>query len=535
MQTKVTAITISFVLLVLGVLNPGTAWSKQEPLKFILLATEDVHLIYRRFIPVKQYIEQELGVAIKLRVGRNYEAALDTIGQGKCDLAYLDPSAYCEARHKYGLCPLAKVVMNDKSQCRSVFVTRKESPLDVFADIEGTRIAFGNVHSSYSYLMPKAMLQDIGLQLSDFTSVGFLQKEDRVALSVLVGDYQVGALSYDVAKRYIPSGLKVIEKSESLPQYVLCASNLLSQTQIKRIRKVLLQYEPKNYEVLSFAPTSDREYNIVRIILKNITGRDYLFYPERSVKLALLPLYSPIKLNKMFSPLTRYLSRQVGREFRLVIPKDFNEFVRLVAKKRVHFAYQNPYVYHLLANQLDVKPLALTISPEPDIPRDKFRGVIIARKNSSIKELFDLCGQDIMIVSFKSAGGYLFQKNLLETKGIDINEQARLIEGHRHEEVVLSVYRGEVEAGFVREAALQLVKDIVDVGRIKVLARTPYYPNWLFVAVPGTKEELVEKVQKTLVHLDKKDLLDKARINGFILPVPEELIRFQKSIEPSTN
>lgn len=521
------------VLLCIGGCLPisSFAFSKDTSLDFLLLATEDVHLIYRRFLPVQQYLERELKVPVHLRVGRNYEAALETIGQGKCDLAYLDPAAYCEARHKYGVQPVVKVVMNDQTECHSVFITRRDSPLEVFADIAGNSLALGNVHSSYSYLMPLAMLQEIGLKLSDFSSVGFLQKEDRVALSVLVGDYQVGALSNEVAKRYIPYGLRVIETSESLPQYVLCASEMFPLNKRQRLQNALLDYRPQDFDVLCFAPISDRQYNIVRIILKNITGTDYLTYPESAVKLALLPLYSPIKLNKMFFPLARYLSQETGREFRLVIPKDFDTFIRLVKENQVHFAYQNPYVTLLLSETSGIQPLALTISPEPEQPRDRFRGVIVTRKDSAIKELSDLCGQEIMIVSYKSAGGYLFQKMLLDRMGFNIQKQARLVQGYTHEEVVLAVYRGNVSAGFVRESALNLVSDVVELKRLRILATTPYYPNWPFVATPRASPELTKQVQEVLIHCHDKRMLNHAGIIGFIIPDQEAMATFKQNIE----
>jgi hypothetical protein len=57
------------------------------------------------------------------------------------------------------------------------------------------------------------MLKDLDLSLNDFSKVDFLIKDKRIALSVLLGDYEVGALNEIVAQTYLNSGLKIIKAS----------------------------------------------------------------------------------------------------------------------------------------------------------------------------------------------------------------------------------------------------------------------------------------------------------------------------------
>lgn len=504
--------------------------AKQKKLDILFLSSKDAHLVYRQFVPVKKYLQKKFDLPVRLHMGTNYESSLKSIGTGKVDLAYLDPSAYCEAFHKYNLQLLVKVLKNGKAEYRSALVSREDSSIEKIVDIKNKSLALGNVHSSTAYLMPLAMFKEIDLGLDDFSKVGYHQKEEQVALGLLVGDYQVGALSLELAKRYVNYGLKIIKKSEPIPQHILCSSNKMNQSFRQKIKQALLSYQPENYQLISFASAHDREYNIVRIMLKNITGRDYITYPPGTLKLAILPLYSAITLNKMFSPLAVYLSQATNREFRLVIPKDFEEFVRIVEQGKVDFAYQNPYVYLLLTKSSQLNPLALTISLEPDKARDSFRGVIITRKDKSIQDLAELKGKKVMIVSQKSAGGYWFQKILLQKQDIDIIRESSIIEGKRHEDVVLAVYRGQADVGFVREAALKIVQDMVDLSKIKILEYTPYYPNWPFAATNNVCDALANKVQKILVDLDDTDQLTKARIKGFTKAESTSLNRLENLV-----
>jgi len=77
-----------------------------SPLVFILLPVENVAVMYEKFLPLKAFLEKEIQRPIVLKVARNYEEAIESIGTGRAQLAYLDPSAYCEARKRYKVIPL---------------------------------------------------------------------------------------------------------------------------------------------------------------------------------------------------------------------------------------------------------------------------------------------------------------------------------------------------------------------------------------------------------------------------------------------
>jgi ABC-type phosphate/phosphonate transport system substrate-binding protein len=91
----------------------------------------------------------------------------------------------------------------------------------------------------------------------------------------------------------------------------------------------------------------------------------------------------------------------------------------------------------------------------------------------------------------------------------------RLTEGKRQEEVILNVYRGTVDAGFVRESALDVLKEEIDLDMIRIVARTPYIANWPFAAAHGTDGRIVETVRKHLIDLKDKRILAAARVLAF--------------------
>ncbi|MCI0468640.1 MAG: phosphate/phosphite/phosphonate ABC transporter substrate-binding protein, partial [Nitrospirae bacterium] len=229
---------------------------------------------------------------------------------------------------------------------------------------------------------------------------------------------------------------------------------------------------------------------------------------------------SAITLYDRYEPLMRYLTGKTGYEFKLVIPKDFEDFMRVVKSGEVDFSYQNPYIFALIDKEKDIKPLVTTIgedSPSDDFMEgsDRFRGVIITRYDSAIKDVKGLRNKKVLITSPKSAGGYLSQRLFLMKMGIDAERDMKILDAKRQENVIFGVYRGEADAGFVRESALVVWKDAVDMKKIRVLARTTPLPNWPFALCGNTDPLLVQKVRRLLAELKDKDVLKSAKIKGF--------------------
>jgi phosphate/phosphite/phosphonate ABC transporter binding protein len=323
-----------------------------------------------------------------------------------------------------------------------------------------------------------------------------------------------------VAQKYLGDGLRIINVSEAIPQYTLCSLTSLPAGLRDRIRKSLLALEKTGTlalagamnEIDGFAPAEDRDFDVVRVMIKNLTGKNYLEYGKNSIKVAILPLYSAITLFDRFDPLMRYLTRKTSYEFKLVIPRDFEDFFDTVARGEVQFSYSNPYIYIQLADHGFLSAFANTVIQDSG---DIFRGIIITHKSSPIRTLDDLRGKRVMVVSYKSAGGFLAQKLLLNENGIDVFKDLRLTEGKRQEEVILNVYRKVVDAGFVRETALDELKEEIDLGAIRIIARTPYIANWPFAAARSTDRRIVDAVRTSLLELREKHVLSAARIEAF--------------------
>lgn len=498
---------------------------KGDPIVIGVLPEESPREIYERLYPLKKFISQKLQKPVNIEIARDFKDLENKIKEDKINLLFVDPATYCELKWnmKNKIFPFIKPE-GGIAETRSVFVTKEGNNIEKIFDSLGKKLAFGEEKSSFSYLIPLSMLRDVDLSIKDFKSVDMLQKEQRIALSILIGDHDIGAMSEITANKYVKDGLKIIRYSEPTPRFLIAYVNNMDREEIDKIKSAIIQDSDntirKTMGVEKFTTAEDRDFDYIRVLIKNLRGKDYIEYGSKTIKVGILPLYSPLTIYKRYDPLMRYLSEKTGYEFKLVIPKNFEEFINIVSQGKVHFSYQNPYVFSIVSKRYSLRPLAITVgedctTEEGICGNEKFRGLIITRKDSNIYKLSDLKGKKIMIVSPTSAGGYLSQKLYLEKKGFNLQKDFKLIDAKRQEKVIIGVYKGEADAGFIREAALSVWANEVDISKIKILDYGEYLPNWTFAVVNNKNKELAEKVKKLITNIDNPLILKKAKIKAF--------------------
>lgn len=500
-------------------------YSENSSIIIGVLSEESPKIIYEKLYPLKKFLSTNLKKSILLDIARDFKDLEKKIREDRVNLIIVDPYTYCELKWnmKNKIFPLIKPE-GGTAETRSVFVTKQGKNIEKIFDSLGKKLALGEEKSSFSYLIPLSMLKDVDISIKDFKSVDMLGKEKRIALSVLIGDHDIGAMSEITANNYLKDGLKIIRYSEPTPRFLIAYVNNIQKDDLEIIKNNILNTENKELletmGVEKFSLAEDRDFDYIRILIKNLTGKNYIEYGPKTIKVAVLPLYSPLTIYKRYDPLMRYLSEKTGYEFKLVIPQNFEEFIEIVSKGKVHFSYQNPYVFSIIAKNYPIRPLGITVgedcsSEEGICGSEKFRGVIITRKDSNIHKLIDLKGKKIMIVSPTSAGGYLSQKLYLEKKGFNLDRDFKLIDAKRQEKVIIGVYKGEADAGFIREAALSIVANEVDISKIKILDYGEYLPNWPFAVVNNQNKELTEKVKQLITTIDDPLILKKAKIKKF--------------------
>ncbi len=236
------------------------------------------------------------------------------------------------------------------------------------------------------------------------------------------------------------------------------------------------------------------------------------------IRFGMLPRLSAMELHSMFSPLAEYLSKETGEKVTLVIPKDFEAFKEGVRAGQMDIAFANSLIYIQLKNDLKIEPLAVSSEAKSGT---RFRGIIIARKDSGIAKLQDLKGKKLSFVDKDSAAGYIFQMLLLNKAGLDVHRDITVLPfAKKHDNVTMAVFSKAADAGGIREDDLDKMKDKVDLSQLRIVGYTDYFPNWPVFATPKLNKSAEAKIKAALLKLRPNDpqsekILAAARLTGF--------------------
>jgi methyl-accepting chemotaxis protein len=185
--------------------------------------------IQEKFSPLAEHLSKKTGQKVVLKVVSDYEGILRDIEQGITQFCFVSPVTYIIAKKKYGTQVIAKALIEGKSAYRSVIVTKSASRINSLEDIRGRKFAFGDPHSLSSYIAPRKMLLNAGIDLKDLLHYEYLASHEAVADAVLSGNFDAGGITESAANKFKDKGIKFIQFSENLPGFIICVSKTIPQ------------------------------------------------------------------------------------------------------------------------------------------------------------------------------------------------------------------------------------------------------------------------------------------------------------------
>jgi len=250
------------------------------------------------------------------------------------------------------------------------------------------------------------------------------------------------------------------------------------------------------------------------------------------VKLGVLAKRGKTKAVQQWKPLADYLSRHTGESFSL-LPLSFDAIEPAVKNGKIDYLIANPGFFVTMHEKYGTKALASMLNLRQGEELNRFGGVIFVRKDSPLEKLSDIRGKKFMCVKLTSfGGGQMAFRHFLDNGINPFKEFTSLLQGKKHDNVVLAVQRGIVDAGTVRSDTLERMEmeGKIKMSDFRILDRkddkfpfahsTILYPEWPFAATRQAPEALNVKVAEALKALEKGSPAAKAaRIAGWTAPL----------------
>jgi len=186
-------------------------------LRMGVVPLESPAVMFKKFTPLAEYLSKKLNRRVDLKVAVDFQGAIRDIGQGVAQFCFMTPSTYVEAHSKYNINVLVTALRAGKPFQHSVIIARSNSAINEIKDIKGHSFAFGDIHSTSSHIVPRAMLLAEGVDVKDLQYYNYLGHHDDVAKAVLNGDFDAGAVMESIANKYKDMGIKLVKVSEAIP------------------------------------------------------------------------------------------------------------------------------------------------------------------------------------------------------------------------------------------------------------------------------------------------------------------------------
>lgn len=163
-------------------------------------ATEQV----RKFTPLANYLEKQLGMKVLFTPVTDYPAAVESLVNKKVDVVWFGGFTYVQASIRSGgkIVPLAQ--REEDTRFQSVFIAKTDSGIKSLADMRGKQISFGSASSTSGHAMPRGVLVQAGINPEkDFKRIAYSGAHDATIASVVSGKVDAAALDITVWKKFV--------------------------------------------------------------------------------------------------------------------------------------------------------------------------------------------------------------------------------------------------------------------------------------------------------------------------------------------
>ena len=272
------AVTLAILLSLNGC--PAAAQSSQ-PLKLCVHPYLSASELIKRYTPLAEYLGRQLGRPVMLEIGSSYDAHIHRIANGIMDIAFMGPASYVKLTSQYGKRPiLAAFKTKEGKFFHGHIMVRKDSPITSLAQLKGKRFVFGDHASTLSHIVPRHMLLKAGIDVKQFSQVSYVANHDNIALGILAGSFDAGAVKEEVFLQYQPQGLRSLARSAPITDHVFIARDNLPKETVQALRKAFLGLSDSaegrqiisgmRSDVIALVPADDRDFDVLRVIMDEL-------------------------------------------------------------------------------------------------------------------------------------------------------------------------------------------------------------------------------------------------------------------------
>lgn len=184
----------------------GSVSQAETVLRVSAIPDESPTELQRKFKPLGEYLEQQLGMKVEFTPVSDYAAAVEGLVNNKLDLVWFGGFTFVQAKVRSNNQVTPLVQREEDEKFKSVFITTRDD-IKQLADLKGKTLSFGSESSTSGHLMPRSFLLAAHINPdTDLKRIAFSGAHDATVAAVAGGKVDAGALNISVWEKLIAQG-----------------------------------------------------------------------------------------------------------------------------------------------------------------------------------------------------------------------------------------------------------------------------------------------------------------------------------------
>ena len=202
---------------------------------------------------------------------------------------------------------------------------------------------------------------------------------------------------------------------------------------------------------------------------------------------------TPAAMHLRLSPLTDYLTKELGRPVSLKLSSNMKEAIAEITQNRVDLAYLTPVAYLRAHEKGNARLVAKTVTRGQGL----FQLMIVVRDDSPIKSIADLAGKSF---AFGDPAA-LLQRAAVVGAGIKLEQLGKQDFIGHYDNIARAVMRGFYDAGILKDTTAFKWQ-----GKgLRILHMSPNLPPYNISAGSQVDEVMFEKMRQAFLRLDSNN------------------------------
>ena len=217
-----------------------------------------------------------------------------------------------------------------------------------------------------------------------------------------------------------------------------------------------------------------------------------------TLSIGFIPLEDIVQQKATWQPFLDHMSQKAGVPVEMAVTTNYAALVEAQRGGNTVVGYYGPLSFLLAEQQFGAVPIM--VDSLDGVNPGGYYAILMAGKNSPVKSVQEIRGQDFTLVDPASTSGNLFPRVMLIEEGIDPNNDIKARYAGNHQNSILAVAKDQVPCGASNNLSFEqaVANNVIAKEDIVVLKESATIPNGPFAVPPDLDPRAFEILKSAM-------------------------------------